>query len=161
MLIKTISRKQRIYLLVGVLALLLVAALLWSNSNPGGLFGTAVNTSAVVVENSECGARRSDVCIELDFNHEIVLADTDGMAVEVGYRVQALVNNDLSRATITNVIGTGSSNQPADDAPEVAQNGETTTAGSAADTVQDPRQNLVQPEVTTTHIVLLPLVMKG
>ncbi|MBV7333694.1 hypothetical protein KFU94_36765 [Chloroflexi bacterium TSY] len=98
-------RTQVTFILVGLLTLLLLAALLWSNGSPSGLFGTAVNTTGIVVESSECGARRNDVCVELDFNHEIVIADSNGHQVVLGNRVQAQVQDDLSRATILSVIG--------------------------------------------------------
>ncbi|MEZ4867008.1 MAG: hypothetical protein R3C14_37140 [Caldilineaceae bacterium] len=101
----TMTQKQLSLCLLALLALLLIATLLWSNSAPDGLFGAAYNTTGTVVASSECGARRSDVCVELELNHEIVSADTNGISTTVGDRVYTQVNDDLSRALILSVLG--------------------------------------------------------
>lgn len=149
-----ITQRQLILLLVGVLALLFVATLYWSNQERGGLFGTTVNTSGVVVESSECGARRNDVCLILDLNHEVVLADTNGIEVAVGYRVQALINDDLSRATITNVIETGSANPGSQ---IVVEN----PLGSPQDSAESADQEAVPLRIEMPYKILLPLIING
>ena len=158
MINRTIFQKKRTVLIVGLLALLLLATLLWLYADPGGLFGTAVNTSGVIVESSECGARRSDVCLRLDFNHEIVLADTNGFSVDVGYRVQTLVQEDLSRATITNIIATNSGSHAIDSAQNAAL--ETTEEGVAGSVGDAGETNAPTFGENTSH-VFLPLLAKG
>lgn len=88
----TMTQKQLSLCLLALLALLLTATLLWSNRTSGGLFGAAYNTIGTVVASSECGARRSDVCVELELNQELVNADTNGIQTAVGNRVYTQVN---------------------------------------------------------------------
>lgn len=103
MISKANTRKNLV--IVAILsALLVITLLLWENGNLQGLFGTSVQTTGTVVDSNECGARRSEVCVELDLNREIVNAETNRIRTSTDDRVVIKVEDNLSRGVIVSVM---------------------------------------------------------